>query len=113
MKSKINPFKEKIKIEMVKKGYTQSKMADLLGISNQAFSAWLNGSNPKIKTLEKIAKILDLMSNDANITIENLTEQLDLGQTVIKKMLSEMQAENLIRRVGPVNGGHWEVIENQ
>lgn len=64
MKSKINPFKEKIKIEMVKKGYTQSKMADLLGISNQAFSAWLNGSNPKIKTLEKIAKILGLSVDD-------------------------------------------------
>lgn len=60
MEKKINPFKEKIKIEMIKKGYNQTKMADLLGISNQAFSAWLNGSNPKIETVEKITKILKL-----------------------------------------------------
>ena len=59
---------------------------------------------------EKITQILDLMSKDANITIEKLEEHLDLGHTIIKKMLSEMQAENLIRRVGPDKGGHWEVI---
>lgn len=63
MARKENPFKEKIKIEMLKKGYTQTKMADLLGISNQAFSAWLNGGNPKVQTLEKIAALLDLPSN--------------------------------------------------
>ncbi len=62
---------------------------------------------------EKITQILDLMSKDANITIEKLEEHLDLGHTIIKKMLSEMQAEHLIRRVGPDKGGHWEVIDNQ
>lgn len=68
MKNKTNPFKEKIKIEMLKKGYTQTKMADLLGISNQAFSSWLNGGNPKIETLEKISNIL---GHPANYFFEN------------------------------------------
>lgn len=53
------------------------------------------------------------MSNDANITIEKLEVHLNLGHTIIKKMLSELQKENYIRRVGPDKGGHWEVIENQ
>lgn len=63
MEKKVNPFKEQIKIEMLKKGYTQTKMADLLGISNQAFSAWLNSGNPKIETLDRVAKILGVSSN--------------------------------------------------
>ncbi len=63
MSKKTNPFKEKIKIEMLKKGYTQTKMADLLGISNQAFSAWLNGGSPKIETVEKIARVFGYPSN--------------------------------------------------
>lgn len=69
MDKKNNPFKEKIKIEMLKNGYTQTKMAELLGISNQAFSAWLNGGSPKIETVEKIAKLL---GHPANYFFENL-----------------------------------------
>lgn len=63
MSKKTNPFKEKIKIEMLKNGYTQTKMAELLGISNQAFSAWLNSGSPKIETLKKIAHLLGLPNN--------------------------------------------------
>lgn len=78
MKNKKNPFKEKIKIEMLKKGYTQTKMADLLGISNQAFSAWLNGGNPKIETLAKVAGLLGqptnyFFENSGNIAENNST----------------------------------------
>ena len=64
MNKKENPFKEKIKIAMLKKGLNQSQMADKLGISNQAFSAWLRDCpNPKIKTLKKVSKILDTPAN--------------------------------------------------
>lgn len=68
MNKKTNPFKEKIKIEMLKNGYTQTKMADMLGISNQAFSAWLNGGSPKLETVSKIAKLL---GRPANYFFEN------------------------------------------
>jgi len=40
-----------------------------------------------------------------------LEEELNLGHTTLKKILREMQNENIIRRVGPDKGGHWEVIE--
>lgn len=76
MNKKTNPFKEKIKIEMLKNGYTQTKMADMLGISNQAFSAWLNGGSPKLETVSKIAKLLGrpanyFFENSGNIAAEN------------------------------------------
>ena len=64
MSKKENPFKEKIKIAMLKKGFNQTKMAKQLGITNQAFSSWLlDCPNPKTETLNKISKILDVPIN--------------------------------------------------
>ncbi len=60
---------------------------------------------------EKIRQILAAIKNDSFITIVKLEEELGLGHTTVKKMLSEMQKENLIRRIGPDKGGHWEVVE--
>ena len=86
MSKKVNPFKEKIKIEMLKNGYTQTKMAELLGISNQAFSAWLNGGSPKLETVAKIAKILgrptnyffgnsgNIATDSGSINVQNTTD---------------------------------------
>ena len=63
------------------------------------------------KWQEKARKILDVISTDKSTTIARLEEELNLGHTTLKKILREMQNENIIRRVGPDKGGHWEVIE--
>lgn len=47
---------------------------------------------------------------DRNITIAKLETLLSLGHTTIKKMLSEMQNEGYIRRVGADKGGYWEIV---
>ena len=60
---------------------------------------------------ENAQKILDVLSSDKSTTIARLEEELNLGHTTLKKILREMQNENIIRRVGPDKGGHWEVIE--
>lgn len=60
---------------------------------------------------ENAQKILDVLSSDKSTTIAKLEEELNLGHTTLKKILREMQNENIIRRVGPDKGGHWEVIE--
>ena len=61
---------------------------------------------------EKAQKILDVISSDKLTTIAKLEVELNLGHTTLKKILREMQNENIIRRVGPDKGGHWEVIES-
>jgi len=61
---------------------------------------------------ENAQKILDVLSSDKSTTIARLEEELNLGHTTLKKILREMQNENMIRRVGPDKGGHWEVIEH-
>ena len=62
---------------------------------------------------EKVCQIIDALEKDQTITIAKLEALLGLGHTTLKKILREMQNENLIRRVGPDKGGHWEVIEQK
>lgn len=56
-------------------------------------------------------KILEVISYNKSVTIAQLEEELNIGHTTLKKILREMQNENIIRRVGPAKGGHWEVVE--
>ena len=62
---------------------------------------------------EKVCQIIDALEKDQTITIAKLEALLGLGHTTLKKILREMQNENLIRRVGPDKGGHWEVHEQK
>ena len=59
---------------------------------------------------EKAQQIIDAMSHNASVSIQQLEIQLQIGHTTIKKLLREMQAEGIIRRVGPDKGGHWEIL---
>ena len=59
---------------------------------------------------EKAEQIINAVSEDNKITIAKLEEILDIGHTTVKKILSEMQAEGYIRRIGADNGGHWEIV---
>ena len=59
---------------------------------------------------EKAEQIINAISEDNKITIAKLEEMLDIGHTTVKKILSEMQAEGYIRRVGADKGGHWEIV---
>lgn len=59
---------------------------------------------------ETARQIIDAVSRDSSISIPKLEIQTGLGHTTLKKILSEMQAENMIRRVGSARGGHWEIV---
>ena len=37
---------------------------------------------------------------------------LNVGHTTIKKILTEMQSENMIQHIGPNRGGLWEVLKD-
>ena len=59
---------------------------------------------------EKAAEIVKAITDDKNVTIAELEAILGIGHTTLKKILREMQRENIICRVGPAKGGHWEVV---
>ena len=62
---------------------------------------------------ETAVVIINAIGSDNTITISKLETITGFGHTTIKKLLREMQAENIIRRVGPDKGGHWEVIAQE
>ena len=34
-----------------------------------------------------------------------------ISRRAIAKTIAKLQAEGILRRVGPVKGGHWEIVE--
>ena len=51
------------------------------------------------------------MRSNPDVTIAKLSEQVGIGDRAIEKQLSKLKEQNLIRRIGPAKGGHWEVVE--
>ena len=82
------------------------------GIKEENKSSKIGPKNKKWpeKWPENAEQIINAVSKDNKITIAKLEEILDIGHTTVKKILSEMQAEGYIRRVGADKGGHWEIV---
>lgn len=88
------------------------KVNDNEGIKEKNKSSKIGPKNKKWpeKWPEKAEQIINAVSEDNKITIAKLEEILDIGHTTVKKIISEMQAEGYIRRVGADKGGHWEIV---
>ena len=56
-------------------------------------------------------KILELIKNDPNISAAAIAEKIGVSSRAVEKQLKKLREENLIRRVGPDKGGHWEIVE--
>ncbi len=59
----------------------------------------------------KIDKILGLVKGNPSITIYGLIMATGLSPKVIKSQLDKLENKGRLRRIGPDEGGHWEVIE--
>lgn len=64
------------------------------------------GSASREKTREKIFAII--MAN-TRITMNELAEKTGLSIKGIEKNMRLLKQENVLKRVGPDKGGHWEV----
>lgn len=72
---------KKIKEIRIKRGFTQKQLGNLCGIADSNIRKYENGlQNPKIETLRKIAKALDVLVIENN----NQFDLIDKNQTLIK-----------------------------
>jgi ATP-dependent DNA helicase RecG len=67
------------------------------------------------KTIEKTIKknkqkILDLVRQNPKITVEELAKATGLSSVGVRYNLNKLKKENVLKRVGPDKGGHWEVL---
>ena len=56
-------------------------------------------------------KIIDILKTNPTASYEVISEELGISRSAIAKHINNLQKANKIRRVGPDNGGHWEVFD--
>jgi Fic family protein len=62
------------------------------------------------KTEKMSEKILRLLKADPLLTIADLARLTSKTPRTIERNLKVLQANGLLRRIGPAKGGHWEVV---
>lgn len=63
------------------------------------------------KTEKTSEKILRLIGENPKVTIADLARLTGLTTRSVERNLKSLQAQGLLRRVGPDKGGHWELVE--
>jgi predicted HTH transcriptional regulator len=58
-------------------------------------------------------KIVALMSENPKITRHELALFLSISEDAVKQQIAKLVEKQIIRRVGPDKGGHWEVLEKK
>lgn len=62
------------------------------------------------KTREKTReKILRLISENKEITIQELSKEIGITEKGIEYQLKKLRKENVLKRIGPDKGGYWEI----
>ena len=61
------------------------------------------------KKLTKACEILKMISENPNISIDELRIALDVTDRTIARYISELKDKGIIERKGPDNGGKWEI----
>ena len=63
-----------------------------------------------IRFPESSQKILEIISQNPRVTIRELSQALNISDRAIKKNISKLKKEGLLKRIGPDKGGKWVVI---
>lgn len=80
----------------VDKGYTQSELGDLIGVSNKAISRWENGETfPDIGVIEPLAQILELRIQDIITGAKDSDQDTAITEVV---RVAKMQGKEKMRK---------------
>lgn len=71
-----------------------------------------NGQPGSQKSSQKSSQnIIEVMRHKPEITIAELAARLGISDRAVKKQITKLKQQHLIRRIGPDKGGHWEVSD--
>ena len=59
------------------------------------------------------AQLISFISANPYVSAMKLAEHFNKSERHIRRILSTLQSEGAIRRIGADKNGHWEVIDNQ
>ena len=57
------------------------------------------------------SKIVDLIRKNREIAIPEIAEKLKRTERTIERAIASLKEQQIIGRIGPAKGGHWEVLE--
>ena len=81
----------------INKGYTQSELGDLIGVSNKAISRWENGETfPDIGVIEPVAQMLDLRIQDIITGTKDSDQDTAITEVV---RVAKMQGKEKMRKL--------------
>ena len=90
-------IRDAIKIGLERKGMTQSKLAEMLGIRRTSVSAWLKGkASPTAENMVEIIRILEIQK-ELGLLIEN--EQSDLEKQVQVLQAAVLELQHKVRKI--------------
>lgn len=62
------------------------------------------------KKLVKAVEIVKMISEDPQISIDEMRIALDVIDRTIARYISELKNHKVIDRIGPDNGGSWKIL---
>lgn len=81
----------------INKGYTQSELGDMIGVSNKAISRWENGETfPDIGVIEPVAKMLELRIQDIITGTKDSDQDTAITEVV---RVAKMQGKEKMRKL--------------
>ena len=64
------------------------------------------------ETLQKTReKIISSIKENPDITTNELAQIAEITVKGIEYQLNQLKKQNIIKRIGPDKGGHWEIVE--
>ena len=61
--------------------------------------------------MKSSVKIITLLKEDKNKTAKELSKIIGISLRAVEKQLSKLQKQGKLNRIGPANGGYWQVID--
>ena len=66
---------------------------------------------PKNVPLKRLDTILELIAKNRSITISELSLQLKVAEKTIKRDITKLKDDGILKRVGSLKAGHWEIVD--
>ncbi len=81
----------------------------VLNCINTALKKTTQKTTQKIKLNDNQLRIIELIKDNPKITRNELSERLNITTDGVKYNLKKLIDNDLIERIGPDNGGHWNI----
>ncbi len=65
---------------------------------------------PSGKIEKSSGKIIRLLKENSKLTIPEMSKIIDVTERSIERNIENLKKKNVLKRIGPDKGGHWEII---